>query len=143
MATADIRPSWLSQVRRIALDLPEATEKQTWDHPTFRVRDKIFAGIGVDDIFAGTGIDEDVTDRRSNGTNPVTTMSMKATPGEQESLLASGHPFFRPRYVGHRGWIGVIIDDDTDWSEIEELVIDSYRTIAPKTLARQLDDPTP
>jgi hypothetical protein len=29
--------------------LPEAAEKQTWGWPTFRVRDKIFAGLGTDE----------------------------------------------------------------------------------------------
>ena len=130
MATADIRPDWLAQVRQIALALPEATEKETWDHPTFRIRDKIFAGIGVGD---------GATDHRLKAGELVTAMSMKAAPGEQESLLATGHPFFRPKYVGHRGWIGIVIDEETDWAEVEELVIDSYRTIAPKKLVRQLD----
>lgn len=110
----------LERVRRICLGLPEAAEKETWGHPTFRVRDKIFAGLG--------GADDDG--------RTVTTMSMKAAPGEQDSLLAQGHPFFRPSYVGHRGWIGLVIDDDTDWDEVRELVQDSYVTIAPKRLGR-------
>ncbi len=132
MTTEDIRPDWLAQVRQIALALPEAVEKETWGHPTFRVRDKIFAGIG-----AGEG---DI-DMRPEGLTAITTMSMKAAPGEQESLLASGQPFFRPKYVGHRGWIGIIIDDDTDWAVVEELVIDSYCATAPKKLAKLLDRP--
>lgn len=115
------------------MSLPEALEKETWDHPTFRVNDKIFAGIGVGD---GS------IDFRPDGLEVVTAMSMKAAPGEQESLLATGHPFFRPKYVGHRGWIGIVIDDETDWSEVEELVIDSYRTIAPKKLVKLLDAST-
>ncbi len=127
MGTADIKAEWLAQARAIALALPETTENETWEHPTFRVRDKIFSGIGVGD---------GATDFRADGVTALTTMTMKAAPGEQESLLASGHPFFRPKYVGHRGWIGVIIDDDTDWSEIAELVTDSYCAIAPKKLAR-------
>jgi predicted DNA-binding protein (MmcQ/YjbR family) len=121
MATADIPRSLYAAIQAIALALPEAVEKETWGHPTFRVRDKIFTGMGTD---ADTG---------------VTTTSMKAAPGEQESLLAGGHPFFRPKYVGNRGWIGIVLDADTDWSEIAELVQDSYHTIAPKTLTRQLD----
>ena len=70
----------------------------------------------------------------------TTTMSMKAAPGEQESLLAVGHPFFKPAYVGSKGWIGIVIDDETDWDEVRELVLDSYRAIAPKTLVRCLDE---
>ena len=48
--------------------------------------------------------------------------------------------FFRPPYVGHRGWIGVRLDRDTDWGEIEAIVIEAYRHVAPKTLVRELDE---
>lgn len=131
MGTDDINPDWLGAVRAICLALPEATEKETWGHPTFRVRDKIFAGIG-------TG--EGATEMPGHDSEDVvTTMTMKAAAGEQESLLAIGRPFFRPKYVGNRGWIGVIIDDDTDFAEIEEFVIESYAAIAPKTLVKLLD----
>lgn len=111
MATDPIRA-----IRDIALAFPEAAEKETWGHPTFRVRGKIFVGFGVDD----------------DGRCSITT---KAAPGEQESLLAEGHPFFLPKYVGSRGWIGLHLDADTDWRAVAELISDSYREIAPKTLA--------
>ena len=35
----------IHQLRAICLALPEAVEKETWDAPTFRVRDKIFAMV--------------------------------------------------------------------------------------------------
>lgn len=111
----------LQRIRKICLALPEATEKETWEHPTFRVRDKIFASAGTDE------------DGRVS-------MCMKATPGEQPILLSAGHPFFMPKYVGSKGWIGVVVDRDTDWDEITALVRESYIAIAPKTLGRQLDD---
>jgi len=132
VALDDIKPDWLTAARAIALALPMAAEKETWGHPTFRVNDKIFAGIGAGEV-------DGEPDFRADDLGIVTTMSMKAAAGEQEALLASGHPFFRPKYVGNRGWIGIIIDEHTDWSEIEELVIDSYREIAPKRLVIQLD----
>lgn len=132
MATVDIPKAWLERVRAIALALPEATEVETWDHPTFRVRKKIFTGIGT-----GPGDVDFVPAELTSG--DITTMSMKAAPGEQASLLAEGFPFFLPKYVGSKGWIGIVITDDTDWDEVAELVADSYRTIAPKTLAKLLD----
>jgi len=129
VSTNDIPADLLKSARTICLALPEALEKETWDHPTFRVRDKIFAGVGSadNDIFA-----EGQTDA------PVVTMSMKAAPGEQESLLAQGSPFFKPKYVGSKGWIGVVIDENTDWGEVAELVRDSYIAIAPKKLSKDL-----
>lgn len=106
-------------IRDIALGFPEATERETWGHPTYRVRDKIFVSYGVDD------------DGRSQ-------LTMKAAPGEQESLLAEGEPFFLPKYVGSKGWVGIHIDDETDWREVAELVADSYREIAPRSLSERI-----
>ena len=106
----------LAAVRDIALAFPEAVEQETWGHPTFRVRKKIFCSFGETD----TG---------------QTSITMKAAPGEQDSLLAEGHPFFLPSYVGSKGWIGIVLDDETNWTEVGELLIDSYVQIAPKTLA--------
>lgn len=109
----------LQAIRDIALAFPEASEKETWGHPTFRVRDKIFVSFGDDE----------------DGGPQAT---MKAAPGEQESLLAEGEPFFLPKYVGSKGWIGVRLGPGTDWREIAELIIDSYREVAPKTLAASI-----
>lgn len=61
-------------------------------------------------------------------------------PGTQQELIASGTGrFFRPPYVGGRGWIGVRLDGDVDWAEIAELCHDGYRVIAPARLAALLD----
>ncbi len=54
-------------------------------------------------------------------------------------LLAGPDRFFRPPYVGHRGWLGVRLDGRVDWTEIAELCADAYRTVAPKRLADSLD----
>ena len=48
--------------------------------------------------------------------------------------------FFRPPYVGGRGWLGVYLDvPGVDWDEIAEIVADAYREVAPKRLTAQLD----
>ena len=103
------------------MGFPEAEERETWGHPTFRVRNKIFATFGLDEE------------------SGQATMAMKAPPGEQELLLATGEPFFYPKYVGSNGWIGLWVGPDTDWEEVAELVEDSYRMTAPKRLSAQLD----
>lgn len=110
----------LAKLRKICLSLPDAEEIETWEQPTFRVNNKMFA-------------------ISSSDTDAEHRVTLKAPPGEQRILLESGHPFFRPRYVGTKGWIGVHLDDKTDWSEIAELVEDSYRLIAPKRLVKELD----
>lgn len=62
-----------------------------------------------------------------------------APPGAQEALIATDAAhYFRPPYVGHRGWLGVTIDNAPDWDEIAEIVRDAYRAVAPKRLAAQV-----
>ena len=69
-----------------------------------------------------------------------------APPGAQEALVAADpERFFRPPYVGHRGWLGVWLDvpgAPVDWDEVAEIVADAYRQVAPKTLVAKLDKPT-
>jgi predicted DNA-binding protein (MmcQ/YjbR family) len=112
------------RLRAICLALPEAVEKEAWGDPTFRVREKIFA-----------------MEKRGDGRISVW---CKAPPGSQMVLVgADPDRFFVPPYVGHKGWIGMRLDDAPDWSEVAEVVRRSYRLIAPKRLAALLDSPSP
>jgi hypothetical protein len=64
-----------------------------------------------------------------------------APTGAQEHLVsADPNRFFRPPYVGGRGWIGVRLDGDVDWSEIEALCEDAFRSVASKKLLAALDE---
>jgi len=49
-------------------------------------------------------------------------------------MLATSRPeqFFVPPYVGHLGWIGVRLDRDLGWDEIEGVIRDAYQLIADK-----------
>lgn len=104
------------RLRMICLALPESSEKEAWEHPTYRVRDKIFAM-------------EAMGDGRIS-------LWCKAPEGIQTVLVgADPERFFVPPYVGHKGWIGVRLDDGPDWDEVARLVRRSYRMTAPKRLA--------
>jgi hypothetical protein len=63
---------------------------------------------------------------------------LRADPAEREALLSIGHPFFAPRRA-RPDRVGVWLTSDTDWEEVQELVIESYRVLAPKKLAALLD----
>ena len=107
----------LTRLHAICLALPEAEERETWDHPTFRVREKIFAMAGTRDG------------------RPVVTC--KAPPGSQHVLVgADPERFYVPPYVGHKGWIGMRLDDGVDWEEVAAVVKRSYRMTAPTRLAK-------
>jgi hypothetical protein len=47
--------------------------------------------------------------------------------------------FFRPPYVGGRGWLGVRLDVEVDWDEIAGICEEAYRVIAPRKLVAELD----
>jgi hypothetical protein len=63
---------------------------------------------------------------------------LRSDPDELEGVLSAGHPFFRPRRAA-RDRLGVWLTDGTDWEVIRELVIESYRVIAPKKLSGLLE----
>jgi predicted DNA-binding protein (MmcQ/YjbR family) len=112
----------IDRIRRLCLGLPEVEEKPFGGHtsPAFRVRDKLFVMTSEDG----------------------STMTLKAASGIP-SILVGDDPtrFFLPPYVGSKGWIGIRLDIDQDWDEIDDLIRSSYRLIAPKRLARLVGDP--
>jgi hypothetical protein len=66
-----------------------------------------------------------------------------APPGAQEALVAADPlRYFRPPYVGHRGWLGVRLAADglppPDWAEIAEIVQDADRVVASPRLRELL-----
>ena len=105
----------LERLRRLCLNLPETTEVEAWqDHPTFRVRNKIFV----------------ITDYSADA------MTVKATPDDQEALVATHPKISVAAYVGRYGWVSMDLKGKgLDWALVEDLVRESYRLIAPKKLA--------
>jgi len=113
----------LQRVRRICAALPETTEKLSHGEPTFFVRKKVFT------MFANN--------HHNDGHLAVW---LPAPIGIQEMLIAaSPKKFFKPPYVGGRGWIGLELDYVSD----EELVFhlrQAWRLIAPKRLQAVVDE---
>ncbi len=108
----------IERVRAICMALPEATEVEAWAEPTWRVGGKQFA----------------MFDTHHHG-NPHLSVWIPAAPGAQAALIdADPGRFWRPPYVGHRGWVAIIVDDDPPWEMVASLVADAYRLIAPPRL---------
>ena len=119
----------LDEVRRICGALPEVSERVSHGSPTFFVREKKTLCTLHQYDFHG---------------EPGTSLWTAGPPGVQQQLIDDEpERSFRPPYVGHRGWIGVRLDHDVDWTEVDTIVRDAYRLVAPKTLVRQLDEETP
>lgn len=115
----------LARLRALCLALPEAEERETWEKPTFRVREKIFAMP------------------RERDARP--SVWFKAPKGSQAVLLAADPArFFAPPYVGPKGWVGMMLAPAPDWGEVAALVARSYRLVAPRRLAALVEeDPAP
>jgi hypothetical protein len=66
-----------------------------------------------------------------------------AAPDGAQDVLVDAAPerFFRPPYVGPRGWLGVYLDVPVDWGEVAQIVDDAYRSVAPRRLLAELDAP--
>jgi predicted DNA-binding protein (MmcQ/YjbR family) len=117
-----VEPERLERLRAVCLALPEASEKIAWGDPTWRVGDKIFAM------------------QKGNHAGGRPSLWLKAADGAQPALIdAAPERFFVPPYVGHKGWIGVYLDGPIDWPELAHLIEESYRLIAPRRLAGQLE----
>ena len=119
-------PRPLTRVRNLCLALPEAHEVEAWGAATFRVRKKLFAMYSS-------------PDSQHSGGRPA--VWCKAGPGNQQLMVAAAPKrFFVPPYVGPSGWVGVYLDGAVDWAELDELLRDAYRLVAPKRLAALVHD---
>ena len=121
----DVDPEVLARVAERCLALPEAWDEPAWTGHRFLVRKKNFAHV-----FAVCDADDEVR----------TIMAVRSPDDEREALLATGHPFFL------LGWgrdaVGMVLDDDTDWDEVGEIVTESYCVLAPKKLVALVDRPS-
>ena len=112
------------KLRAVCLALPEVTERLSHGAPTFFVRSKRVVCMLVEDDEHDHGI----------------ALWVPAPTGVQEQAVETEPArFFRPPYVGHLGWLGVRLDVDPDWDEIEAIVREGYRLVAPKALALRLE----
>ena len=109
-------PDPLDRVRVLCLAQPEATERDSHGEPAWFVRGKR--------QFA-TYADHHHDDRVA--------LWCAAPAGSQEAHVAEAPDrYFRPPYVGHRGWLGIYLDVEADWDEIAEIIADGYATVAAK-----------
>ncbi|MBV9497042.1 MAG: MmcQ/YjbR family DNA-binding protein [Acidobacteria bacterium] len=106
----------IALAREIAMELPEVTEKLSHGEPAFFVKKKLFAMI----------------DNNHHGSGHVAVW-MNAPPGVQETLVAADPKhFFRPPYVGPKGWIGVRLDSGLKRAAVADLMKQAHATTAVK-----------
>ena len=113
----------LGRLRTLALAFPDAAEKVSHGHPAFFTT-KVFA-------YYGGSVKVDGEYRRHEQS-----VLVLLDPAERDALLGEERCYV-PAYLGPSGWVGVDLDDHTDWGEIGELLDASYRrTAGPRRVAR-------
>ena len=114
----------LRKLSGICLGLPETERRSIGDHFDFRVRGKVFAYFL--DSHHGDGI---------------VSVCCKSQLGENvDRALRDPERYYLPAYIGPRGWFGMRLDRGTvNWSEVRNIVENSYRLAAPERLAKALD----
>ena len=120
----DVDDEVLERLRERCLALPDAYEEQAWAGRRFVVRKRNFAHV-----FA-------MCDDRGAVT---TLLAIRSPDEERDALVATGHPFFLLGWG--RNAVGMVLDDGTDWDEVQEIVTESYCVLAPKKLVALVDRP--
>ena len=116
----------LVRLTKICLALPEAARDYNGQHAGFQVRKRTFAYF--------------LYDHQGDG---IVAVTCKVLPGDHKVLAASNpEKFYIPAYIGSKGWVALRLDrGEIDWDEVSELVIGSYRLVAPKGLAARVAQP--
>jgi predicted DNA-binding protein (MmcQ/YjbR family) len=113
----------LRKLTAICLSLPEVECSISGDHATYRVRGKVFAYF--------------LNDHHGDG---IVSVCVKSELGENvDRARLEPERFYLPAYIGPRGWFGLRLDRGRiKWKEVSEIVEQSFRLSAPKTLVRKL-----
>lgn len=107
----------LARVRKAALAYPETDEAAPFGDPWFRVRGKMFTLFSV-----------------WNGKPCVAVKVGK----EHLHLFLEDPRFFQTPYIGRGGWVCLKLESEPDWEEVDELIRESFRRVAPKRLLAAL-----
>ena len=110
----------LARVTKIALGFPETERVVHGSHAQFLVKKKTFAYY--------------LNDHHGDG---IVGLACKVLPGDNAALIAaSPGRFCMPAYIGSHGWVTLRLDvGPVDWEEVRELLMGSYRLVAPRKLA--------
>ena len=112
----------LSRVRRICAALPATSEKLSHGEPTFFVNKKVFA----------------MFDNNHHHDGHIAVWVPAPIGTQQHLIRTTPGTFFKPPYVGVRGWVGVELDRVSD-DELTLHLLEAWRIIAPRKLHTFVD----
>lgn len=117
----DVPEAMVVRLREILTAFPKCLEDDAWVGVRWRVGQATIAHVfgGEDQLFR---------------------IVFRGEPDEVVAFEHLGHPYFKAGWGGNV--VGMILDDDTDWDEVAELLTDSYCIQAPAKLAALVERPT-
>jgi hypothetical protein len=126
----DVPPDVLSRLRAICLALPDAYEEQAWEGVRWLVRRRTFAHVltvqdGRPQAFVrAAGLEP--------ADAPAVVLTFRSASPELEALRAAGPPFFAAPWGPDV--VGMLLHAGTDWTEVGELLTESFLVRAPRVL---------
>ena len=126
--------AWVERLASFALALPDAYQEEAGVGERWRVRGRTFAHV----LRVEPGRPRAYSDAVGSD-GPHVVLTFRADPDELDAITHSGPRYFKARWGHDVG--GLVIDDEIDWDEVRELVVDSYCRLAPAKLVRLVDRP--
>ena len=116
----DVPEEWVHRLDSVLSGFPGCVEEPAWVGVRWRVGSATVAHVfgGDDQLFR---------------------ITFRAEPDEVMALAHLGPPYFKAEWGGNV--VGILLDEDTDWEELEELLTDSFCIQAPASLAAQVARP--
>jgi hypothetical protein len=114
----------LARVRKACLSLPETSERLSHGGPAFFIRNTVCFVMFLDD-------------HHDDGRLAI----WCAAPDGVQAEMTETEPerFFRPPYVGHRGWLGVILAEVSE-TELTAICREAFCAVAPPTIRKLLPE---
>ncbi len=121
----------VERLRRLCLALPETREERAWVGTRWCVRAHPFAHVvAIDNAWPPAYA------AAANSDGPLTVLTFRSSGPELVALANAGAPFFKP--VWFSDIVGVALTHETDWTEIAELLTESYCCLAPRKLVAEV-----
>ena len=106
-------------VHELCLAFGDSEARHSHGLPDYRVKGKVFAQYAVN----------------HHGDGRVALWLNSPDGVQQECVSMDGESFFVPPYLGPRGWLGVILDKNLSWDEIQYQVAEAYLHTSRSRLA--------
>lgn len=121
----------VDRLRLVCLDLPEVVEEAAWAGTRWCVARHNFAHV----VMIADGWPPAYA-KAAGTSGPACVLTFRTPRPADEIPRLARKPYFLPRW-----WpdiAGMTLDADTEWDDVEQLLLASYCTLAPKGLARRV-----